>query len=238
MGRKSTCFLIGLLTLSIFLSSLGLLAAEKIPPEETYYNQALDFYLQGDLIKAEAALEQAQRLNPDFPKAEELLKVVREANSPKATRDAQENIAFLIQKAASFYLEDRAETAISMLQYIISLQPENVEAHNLLRAISKQRGEKVKTAAVSAAGLSFIDKMLYDALNYFYEEKYEMVIKTCQDVLTLEPNNALAHMRLGSAYYAIGQKDIAKEEWLKALEIEPDNPILLEFLRTIEAKAE
>ncbi|GAJ13873.1 unnamed protein product, partial [marine sediment metagenome] len=58
-----------------------------------------------------------------------------------------------------------------------------------------------------------------------------LAILECQEVLELEPNNTLALSRLGSAYYVIGQKEKAKELWLRVLEIEPENKEVLESLR-------
>jgi Tfp pilus assembly protein PilF len=43
----------------------------------------------------------------------------------------------------------------------------------------------------------------------------------------------LAWKRLGSAYYAIGKKDKARETWEKALKVAPDDTELKQFFRQI-----
>ena len=53
----------------------------------------------------------------------------------------------------------------------------------------------------------------------------------CTIVIELQPNNILAWKRLGSAYFAIGKKDKARETWERALKIAPDDVELKQFIK-------
>ncbi len=57
-----------------------------------------------------------------------------------------------------------------------------------------------------------------------------MTIREAQDVLNLEPNNALAYKRIGSAFFAMGQREKAKNAWEKSLQMNPADRSLKEFL--------
>lgn len=47
----------------------------------------------------------------------------------------------------------------------------------------------------------------------------------------MEPHNVLALTRMGSAYYAMGQKSEARRYWEKALKLDPQNNVIKQFLR-------
>jgi tetratricopeptide (TPR) repeat protein len=82
--------------------------------------------------------------------------------------------------------------------------------------------------------MNIVDQYLFAALNHIYEGRYDLSVQECTIVVELQPNNVLAWKRLGSAYYAIGKKDKARETWEKALKITPDDGELKQFIRQIK----
>ncbi|RLE71916.1 MAG: hypothetical protein DRJ37_03980, partial [Thermoprotei archaeon] len=66
--------------------------------------------------------------------------------------------------------------------------------------------------------------------------KYDLAIKEAQDVLILEPNNALAYKRIGSAFYALGDTKKALQYWKKSLELDPTDENLRSFIQKVEAE--
>jgi tetratricopeptide (TPR) repeat protein len=44
------------------------------------------------------------------------------------------------------------------------------------------------------------------------------------------PHPILALTRLGSAYYAMNEQEKARQIWIKALQLNPDNEVLKKFL--------
>jgi cytochrome c-type biogenesis protein CcmH/NrfG len=58
-----------------------------------------------------------------------------------------------------------------------------------------------------------------------------LTIQECNLVLELEPKNVLALKRLGSAHFAMGRKDKAREAWEMALAISPKDSELKGFIK-------
>jgi Flp pilus assembly protein TadD len=79
--------------------------------------------------------------------------------------------------------------------------------------------------------MNIIDQYLFGALNHIYEGRYDLAIQQTSIVIGLQPTNVLALKRLGSAYFAIGNKTKARAAWEKALKIAPDDAELKTFLR-------
>ena len=75
-----------------------------------------------------------------------------------------------------------------------------------------------------------VDQKLSEALQYFYNGKYDKVTELANEVLTIDPNNALAYKRIGSAYFAIGQKEKAIEAWEMSLRLNPKDVTLKTFI--------
>jgi len=87
------------------------------------------------------------------------------------------------------------------------------------------------------SGMNLVDKNLYDSLNYFYDGTYEQALKLAQDVLILEPNSSLAYKRIGSAFFAIGERENAVSNWKKSIELDPTDDKLRQFMSKIEREA-
>jgi nucleoid-associated protein YgaU len=88
------------------------------------------------------------------------------------------------------------------------------------------------------AKLNLIDQKLQKALEKIYGGEYLVAAKECQEVLDLEPDNALALTRLGSVYYAMGQVKQARVYWKQALEVDATNDVLKSFLQQSSTEAD
>lgn len=76
-----------------------------------------------------------------------------------------------------------------------------------------------------------VKEKLKKAARGFYIQQFDMAAKECEEVVLLDETNHMAWTRLGSAYYMMSDKERAKKAYLKALEINPDDLITLEFVR-------
>ena len=85
---------------------------------------------------------------------------------------------------------------------------------------------------VEIEGVNILDQILQNSLNYIYQGQYVEAITECNRALKLDPNNMLALKRLGSAYFALGNKKQAKTIWQKALEIDSSDKEIKQFLKT------
>jgi tetratricopeptide (TPR) repeat protein len=76
----------------------------------------------------------------------------------------------------------------------------------------------------------YINYKLRGAVTDFNQARYDVSVKDCLYVLRVDPNRELGYVRLGSAYYALGLRDYAIKSWQKALQLNPNNADLREFM--------
>jgi len=76
-----------------------------------------------------------------------------------------------------------------------------------------------------------IKEKLKKAARGFYIQQFDMAAQECEEVVLLDEKNHMAWTRMGSAYYMMSDKERAKKAYLKALELNPDDLITLEFVR-------
>ncbi|MFH0948467.1 MAG: PorV/PorQ family protein [Elusimicrobiota bacterium] len=144
----------------------------------------------------------------------------------------------LIRKSISAYLVMEKDERIALLaiRYARQIDSENQVAIELLQFM-KQEYPNVAKKEVVVDGKTIVDQKLafaLFALEYIYDGGYRQAIMECEDVLALEPNNELALKRAGSAYFALGNKDMARRMWQRAKRINPKDPEINEFLRKVK----
>jgi tetratricopeptide (TPR) repeat protein len=89
-----------------------------------------------------------------------------------------------------------------------------------------------------AQGLSLAEYKLQQALRYFYDGEYSKVIEETQDVIVVEPDNAQAYKRMGSAFFAIGNEEKALDAWKKSLQLNPSDNSLRDYINRVSAGSE
>jgi tetratricopeptide (TPR) repeat protein len=70
--------------------------------------------------------------------------------------------------------------------------------------------------------------------DYDGEKDYDRVIKNYTQVIELYPNYSLAYFNRGDAYAKKGNINLARADLRKALELDPDNALVEEYLITIK----
>jgi tetratricopeptide (TPR) repeat protein len=100
--------------------------------------------------------------------------------------------------------------------------------------LERKYASNLSTMEGPVGDMNIIDQYLFAALNHIYDGRYDLSIQECTIIIELQPENILAWKRLGSAYYAIGKKDKARETWEKALKVAPDDTELKQFIRQIK----
>jgi tetratricopeptide (TPR) repeat protein len=199
-----------------------------------HYKEAVAAYERGLYQRAVEKLIRTLTLDPKNIEAKsKLVKLERVAKIiPREVKETKR--AKLIKQAVLSYLDGNIKFTLNALRYLLSIEPEDREVDRLLKTIA--RVEKVDLVEEITPGMSLVDQKLYNALNYFYEGKYDMTIREAHDVLSLEPNNALAYKRIGSAFFAMGQREKAKQAWNRSLQMNPADKTLRDFLGRWEEK--
>jgi hypothetical protein len=78
---------------------------------------------------------------------------------------------------------------------------------------------------------TLVQHKLDELAKAMYGYKFDEAIKNGREAIELDPNNVLAWTRLGSAYFAAKDLINAKAAWNKALNIDPSNTQLREFMK-------
>ena len=126
---------------------------------------------------------------------------------------------------------------ILALNHIITEDPLDQKAQRLLRLIGTM--ENIEDPRIRVAeGMSLVEYKLHKALQYFYDSKYAKVIEETNDVLVIDPTNAKAYKRMGSAFYSIGNEEKAVEAWKKSLQLNPADTNLRDFINRIIGRTE
>ena len=212
------------------------IAAKRKLDARQEYLKAHAAFEKGYLSRGKDFLARAVSLDPqntdyiyEFDRIDVVIPVYNEA--PKPSKEHE-----LLRRSVKKYLDRRIEHSLQILRYLLTLDPGNAKVIALIQAVKNKEGIK-KPEPELPSGMNLVDKSLYDSLNYFYDGKYEQALKLAQDVLILEPNSALAYKRIGSAFFAIGEKDKAVANWRKSIELDPTDEKLRQFVSKIERDA-
>lgn len=210
------------------------ISRSRIQEINKFYQEGMQSYQLGNYIIAMEKLNQALDIDP---KNNQIRSIVDKLQIVVATLPAEvgkTKEADLTRRGIVAYMEGDLKIAVNSLRYAFSLTPENERLHHLLNKVETEAGEPLTSGTPGPKGLNLVEQKLTQALNNFYQAKYDLVIQACQDVLILEPNNVTALQRMGSAFFMLGYKDKAKETWEKALLIDPNNQEIRKALEQLK----
>ncbi|HAN03907.1 MAG: hypothetical protein A2X29_02065 [Elusimicrobia bacterium GWA2_64_40] len=184
----------------------------------------------GAYAKAEAAYKKADELlmNTDPSIKETTLKMNAVSEIlPEAT--AQAGRDDLLRKSVNRYA-DKNTDAVLYITYARQKWPRDIAVARLYNLISREFPETASELRI-LPGITIIDQLLQDALDFIRNGRFIQAISTLQRVLQLEPDNIPALTRMGSAYWAMEKKDIARKNWRRVLELDPGNTEVNQFMK-------
>ena len=187
----------------------------------------------GKFADALEKLDQASSLKPGDPRIEasrERLKVI--AGVYPQLRDFSTDPAqAAIYEGALDFLIGKDKDALKKITYAQSLAPSSEKPEALLEGIEKRSGTaraqapspaqtpKESTAAGAEKIVAGNTALLEVAMR---EREYDKVLKLAAQILELDPANALAYKRMGSAYYALHKNTEALKALRSAYKLESD----------------
>lgn len=190
-------------------------------------------YRSGMFSQAVKSFEKAYGLNPSDKDLARKLNILSKITRiiPSKTEDTEK--AELIRRGVKEYMEnENHKVLILALNYIITEDPTDNQAKKLLRLIGSL--ENIDKPRIRVAeGMSLTEYKLHQALQYFYAGDYAKAIDRCQEVLVVEPKNAQAYKRMGSAFYSIGNEEKALKAWKMSLKYNPEDDSLKNFMNKI-----
>ena len=205
--------------------------------EARRYRAASDLYERATRSTLSDNDPQRARDQARYNRLRSLLAQMRLETFPEAERalessgDASETALGAVK--AFLAAEDRK--ALLMAHAAVGSDPGNGAFKLLLDAMSRLTFEKVKPDELFPMK-TLVQTKLRKAQDAFLESRYDEAAEHCRDALLLEPGSALAHERLGSAYFALGLRAKAVNEWKESLRLKPDNESLKDFLKRLRVE--
>ncbi|OGS36254.1 MAG: hypothetical protein A2293_11990 [Elusimicrobia bacterium RIFOXYB2_FULL_49_7] len=199
------------------------------------YDAVVSDIENGLYSRALSGLEKVRQLSPDDPAYEatqvKLSLVV--VYIPDSTGEEKEAAA--IRSGVNKYiLSDDAKECVKLLRYAYSLNANNEKLNQMVKAIAKENNVVIEDAATN---WNLAEQKVYQALERIKEKKYYDAVRLCEEALSLEPDNVIAYKRLGSVFYLLKDMEKAKKNWLKAIELAPEDadiPQIREILQKIK----
>ena len=126
-------------------------------------------------------------------------------------------------------MEDKKSYLMAHIMYGVNPKGDSI-FEEILNFIARENGLVVRTDELLTKD-SWVIYKLKKSANYFYLKQYHMVVEECREILMIDENNHVATVRLGSAYFMLGDKENAKLYYEKALKLNPDDKVTLEFMK-------
>lgn len=191
----------------------------------------------GEYRKATGVLEKMLGDDPTNRRLRDLQVRASRLGAKLKTLPGDSRSAALARQALSGFVlgEGDAQAGYNALRYASELEP---GLPGLASAVALYEGEHAELARLDRVpkGSGLLDHKRKVALQQIYAGHYDRAVELCREILALEPKDATALKRLGSAHYAKGRLEEAREAWSKAYEVSPDDRQLKGLLDGLERK--
>lgn len=214
---------------------LQLRSAEVQDQATKLYERGITEYREGLYRASLETFREAERLLPQDESIREVRLKLTSLTSVTEEESSKGFEGFILRLAVVRFLENDPKRALNALIYAEEKKVTRPEVMRIRRLVEKYYPE-VQMPQLTT-GISLVEFKLQSALEGIYDGRYLTAIGECTDVLDLEPQNVLALTRLGSAYYAMNEREKAKKIWTQALQLDPENAILKKFLYGMRGKS-
>lgn len=186
--------------------------------------------MTGNFDVALDKLSAALALDPGNKSLEERVNKLRRviAAIPQPTGD--EKIDGMVKRGVQAWITGDAKQAASILRAASEEMPQNERMYSLAASAAAEAG--VPPPPRTPGAMKLIDQKLYEALQAVYDNKFDIAIAKCQEVLNIDPDNVVALGRMGSTFYLMGEREKAIKYWREALKRDPTNKVVIEYLKS------
>jgi tetratricopeptide (TPR) repeat protein len=99
----------------------------------------------------------------------------------------------------------------------------------LLNVLSQLTRDSVRRDEVLPK-TALVKEKLRKAASAFYIQQFTAAVIECEEAVLLDDTNAMVWTRLGSAYFMMGDKEKTRKAYLRALELNPGDNVLRQFM--------
>jgi len=132
-------------------------------------------------------------------------------------------------RAIEEYLEGNNDKSSLLAHSALGYQPGNAFFSDFLSVMSGLTHSEIKKDEILPRQL-LINAKIDKGSSAFYAQNFEKVVKECSDVLLIDDKNIIAWKKLGSAYFALGDKAGAKRAYEKVLSLDPHDDSVSRFM--------
>ncbi|MDD5680285.1 MAG: tetratricopeptide repeat protein [Candidatus Omnitrophica bacterium] len=225
--------------------------AVAVNPREhrTRLNLGIDYEDAGNLDEALKQYELSKTLRPDYALA--YLRIgniyLKTGNADKAAvfyKIAADYDEFEIDarnKLGNIYFDKGLyEKSRKVYEEILKIDPYASGAHNNLANALSRLGlnenavkEYEKAIELEPTNAEYLFNL---GTEYGKDKKYGDAINTLKEAHRLKPKHVATLINLGAAYFHKGDSVSAEKEWAKVLRIDPQNPIVKDYLKRIKKR--
>lgn len=204
-----------------FRAQAEAVALYKRTAQREFLRQARLDMSEGRFADSRAKLEQALALNPKDKGITESLDRMGTVVSvfPEIVNFRTDAAEAAVYEAMMEYVAGKKPVALRKLAYAASIAPTDERIEDMLQIVERETGIKVDIPTVVAAPTAGREKLVAARLALMEVAmrggEYRRVLKLAEEVIELDPRNALAHKRKAAAFYA--RKDYPRA--LKALSL-------------------
>lgn len=206
---------------------------------EEYLNNGLAELEQRNYATASRDIEKALGIDPlvagkEWKRKAARLRVLLEGMDLEEAKDGgalqeQSAQAALSHRAVMSYLNGDNVDAMLMAHVAAGGTGGDSVFMRILQSMSKATRQAIVREDVVALPL-FIQDRTRKTVESIHSRRFDAAIRTAREALLIQPDDGGSWMRLGSAYFASGDRPKALESYRKALSLEPDNVKLREFI--------
>ncbi len=180
-----------------------------------YFNKALEFTPNYYVLHINLGIIYGAK--KDYKKAEKYFKSAIAMNSSSA--DPEYYYARYLAKHKNY------PNAKDFLEKAIIKSPNHLRSKKLLNSIREKvvsPEQEIKILKENLKKQPTSSNYIKLSLKYYKLKEYEKVISVCENLLKIDPNNALAYNNICSAYNKMKEWELGAEACKKALEINPN----------------
>lgn len=130
--------------------------------------------------------------------------------------DSRDEVTRLTKSLVEYWLGE-AESRRTEYRFIAAM-----DAYRQAQLLEATPAVQEKLREVEATQTT-VEQELTRAIHRIKEGRYDEAFDLVQHVLTLKPNHAVAHGRLGTLYALRGEEELATQHWKAVLEHDPDD---------------
>ncbi len=197
------------------------------------YIEAKKLYEKGNYLTSRDKYYKILVDNPTDTDVKKIISNLNETIKVVSRLDGKDKASVMMRKSLKnhIHINGNKKAAIAASWYAVQLDPMNTNALAIKNFMEQKYAPLLSSMDSPIGDMNIIDQYLFAALNHIYEGRYDRSIQESHIVIELQSDNVLAWKRLGSAYFAMGNKDKARNAWKTALKIAPKDAELKQFIK-------